>query len=102
MLRFRFRHPLTVSDMSSFAAPESYGSYGYGLFSGAGTPERYSDIPNRYAYRTKTYYDEAEPEAEELKVLEDPVDVEGERFERPTQTLETAGPETFPQRQCLV
>jgi len=72
----RFRHPLTVSDMSSFAAPESYGGYGYGLFSGAGTPERYSDVPNRYAYRTKTYYDEPEPEAEELKVLEDPVDVE--------------------------
>ena len=63
--------------MSSFAAPESYGGYGYGLFSGAGTPERYSDIPNRYAYRMKPNYDdEAEPDTEELKILEDPVDVE--------------------------
>merc|ERR1719219_2034894 len=33
---------------------------------------------------------------------EGPVDVEGERLKRQTQTLETTRPETFPQRQCLV
>jgi len=62
----RFRHPLTVSDMSTFASPHNYGSYGYGYMSGAGTPERYSDLANRYAYRTKSYEPEVEEVASEL------------------------------------
>ena len=63
---YRFRHPLTVSDMSTFASPHNYGSYGYGYMSGAGTPERYSDLANRYAYRTKSYEPEVEEVASEL------------------------------------
>lgn len=65
----RFRHPLTVSDMSTFASPHNYGSYGYGYMSGAGTPERYSDLANRYAYRTKSYEPEVEEVASELNEL---------------------------------
>jgi len=41
-------------------------SYGYGYMSGAGTPERYSDLANRYAYRTKSYEPEVEEVASEL------------------------------------
>ena len=52
--------------MSTFASPHNYGSYGYGYMSGAGTPERYSDLANRYAYRTKSYEPEVEEVASEL------------------------------------
>ena len=55
--------------MSTFASPHNYGSYGYGYMSGAGTPERYSDLANRYAYRTKSYEPEVEEVASELNEL---------------------------------
>ena len=60
----RFRHPLTVPDMESFAAPNPYGFAG----SYYGTPERYE--MNRYAYRLGNRGSEEpeEPQAAALRV----------------------------------
>jgi len=63
----RFKHPLTVTDMRSFASPFNNG--GYGSYVGAaGTPERY-DMASRLASRPETYVESEveEPVAAELK-----------------------------------
>merc|ERR1712129_371851 len=58
----RFRHPLTVTDMRSFASPFNGG---YGSYVGAaGTPERY-DLVNRIAGRTRPEADAVAPEVED-------------------------------------
>lgn len=60
---------LLVLTVVVFGPSVKAASYGYGYMSGAGTPERYSDLANRYAYRTKSYEPEVEEVASELNEL---------------------------------
>jgi len=60
----RFKHPLTVTDMRSFASPFNGG---YGSYVGAaGTPERY-EMASRLASRPEPEEEVDEPVAAELK-----------------------------------